>query len=1281
MATIASLVVDLTANTAKFQRNMKAAMGPVEQFRIQVERATKSIDDFARQAKKTAAIAGAAFTGLAAVGAKFVNLASEAQQLNNVINQSFGEMAAAVNDWAEKTGNILGRSTHTMRSYAGYMQALIKPIVGVNDIAAEMSMTLAELAVDLAAFYDREDDEAFTALRSALMGEIEPMKKFGVAMTQAELQAFALSQGINKKISAMTEAEKVMLRYRYLIDRTRIAQGTALREANEYANTTKALKEEFREQAESIGHILMPAYAYVVDKTRELIRWFGSLDNATKTQITQWGLIGVSVLGFVSVLATAGSAVAVFIKGLMLLGSVIGFITSPMVLAITLIALAVAALYTAWEQNWGGIQDKTQKVWEAIKPIVDKVSEWLNTAWQWAINLAGNAWKWLKETTWSEKIADIKSWLTAGWEWLINIAGTAWDWLTKTTWAEKISDIKGWLSTAWDWVINLGGSAWVWIDRNLPWLADTMRWIWDKLQSAWEWSISKAGDAWDKLGDSAFAKWIDEVKAKITDSKAWKWTIDVALPAVIEGGKAVINAVVELGGEVYDAIKKGFKDGDWGPLFGIASDIWSTGALIKLGLELAGHELDKIKQAIIKAFGLSGGINSVVGTGIVIGVMTIGIQLAEAWAKKDYDNFVRNVIAAGIAGVFGGMIGGPAGAIVTFDIVLNLKLGETIYDEIENIIGYIKYMFEEGVSLWDMIRGRYPDDMMGFGEWLEKQKGIVDEPLPPPERAVNPIWDIPESELSKYVQIYPVRTPVEDIIDTTKPLLNITESERQMLAALAQLEAGIDGIEGMAAVVEVVFNRMEQNAKLYGSTVEEVIRKANQFEPVMTGKFDELLTSGKIAAEALEAVDLALRRLAEGAGVTRGATYFANLDIVRKRNPNHWMLDPTKMIPTVTIGGHTFGIAGYAEGTPWTGWGALDEVAGIVHKREAVIPWRVLKKGPLAVLEFLGMPGFQSGRVPESVPGLSSAQASITNMQSMFNSIGKTILSGLSKLFEILSHAIETIALALVGEEKVAEIKEVFASMRTALDDFEKSLTETTETNTDTTAEQLTMWQKLKAGLQSLMDKLNATAYAQQFYESVLNKLNPIANLFSALLNQITPALNALMVPIILLTQIFGTVLTPVLRALFPVFKTLGLIVAEVVLVFVEAWNTLAKLVKYATLGFVDMVVVTTDIRNAIDTLKSMTWESALKFDELNKEISEATRNVPQGLKLVSNRIAAADNIPSVQSIQPQERQGDQIEINIEGNVFGINDLKKIILEAVAEAQRRSALASNGVSG
>src|SRR5690606_4607967 len=69
--------------------------------------------------------------------------------------------------------------------------------------------------------------------------------------------------------------------------------------------------------------------------------------------------------------------------------------------------------------------------------------------------------------------------------------------------------------------------------------------------------------------------------------------------------------------------------------------------------------------------------------------------------------------------------------------------------------------------------------------------------------------------------------------------------------------------------------------------------------------------------------------------------------------------------------GRILGLPGFQSGTPWTGWGPIDEVAGVVHRREAVIPWDVLRRGPAAVLEFLGAPGFQSGYVPAAIGGIS----------------------------------------------------------------------------------------------------------------------------------------------------------------------------------------------------------------------------------------------------------------------------------------------------------------------
>lgn len=1318
MATIASLVVDLTANTARFQRNMQSARGPVDQFRVSIDRAAKDIDKLAQKARKTAAIATAAFTGLVAGGAKFVNYASQAEQLNNVVNQAFGDMASAVNKWAEETGDSLGRSTHTMRSYAGYLQAMIRPVVGVNEAAAEMSLGLAELAIDLAAFYDKTDDEAFTALRSAIMGEIEPMKKFGVAMTQAELQAFALANGIQKNISNMTEAEKVQLRYQYIMDRTRIVQGTALREADEYANVTKALSEEFREQAEAIGHVLMPAYKYILDQVRGLIRWFGSLDNSTKTQIAQWGLVGAALLGFVAVVATVGAAIAAFIKGLMVLGSVIGFITSPVVIAITLIALAVAALYTAWNNNWGGIKDLTT---EAVESILGKWGELV--AW-WETSEFGQAireaWADIVEVWQSDElslpqkviktvsivantIADLVPSIRAIWDlWTDGdlslkekMLGTV-SIVTSSVSGLVESIVRWWINTtvtlAEKVVILLGLNP----DENA--FIDFLR----KIQGIWNNQELTLGEkVVESLrlipGAETVINFIADVKDKITNSDLWKWTVDVALPVVVDTGETVIKAIIEFGGEIYEAVKTGFTTGDWGPAFGIASDLWSAGALIKLGFELADYWFALIKAKIIKGLGLSQVASGLIGTGLVIGAITIGVQLAEAMAKGDYENFMKNIVAASIAGVFGGLIGGPAGAIVTFDIVLNLKLGETVINELENIFGYIQYMMSEGMTIWDMIMGRHPEDLMGYGEWLEKKMGIVDEPLSV-QLAENPIWNIPESELEKYVTFGPTITfpygfdprsgtwlpgtgpEIEDIIRLQAQSdvfanLRDTLAENNIvldeyLIRLGKSESGLHDLTSSVSSARGEFQLLAgTRAKL-----EQLLGTIDWEDPAQrTYAAIHWLRLGienefGIIADAANRLGVTLEEAIKLWWVAGG--------------PKLRTLESLDVVLTLGKTGREI-LAGFAGGG-YTGNYPVDEVVGVVHGQELVIPAWAVRKGLPGILEFLGVPGFQEG-TPVVVRGLSEAQTSVTNMQTLFSDIGKTIVGGLAKLFEIISQGIESLAISLVGEEKVAEIKEVFASMRTALDDFAKSLTETSNTSENTTKDQLSWWDKLKTGFQAVWNGLNITAHAQQFYNSILQQLNPVAQLFSALLSELSPAIQILLVPVKLVAEALGAALLPILKALFPAFKLIGTVLLTVAEVVGSVWNTLLDLIS--ALPFVDLTkykIKIQELTKAKQKLINMTWEDAEKFAELNQEVGEAVRNVPQGLKIVSNRLAAAGySVPGLHNLayeEPNDRVTEQkVEIHIHGSIYGVDELKRVIKTTVAETQRRVSLATNGV--
>lgn len=176
----------------------------------------------------------------------------------------------------------------------------------------------------------------------------------------------------------------------------------------------------------------------------------------------------------------------------------------------------------------------------------------------------------------------------------------------------------------------------------------------------------------------------------------------------------------------------------------------------------------------------------------------------------------------------------------------------------------------------------------------------------------------------------------------------------ELMARLVQAEAGIEDFEGKVAVAAVVLNRLA--AQEFPDSIREIIYQTNQFESVLNGTIDTV----RATEEAFKAVHAAL----QGFDPTGGATFFWNPDIAT----SGWFKQAVasgKLVLTTRIGRHEFfRPAGYEDGTPWTGWGPLDEVAGVVHRREAVIPWDVLRRGPAAVLEFLGAPGFQEGRVP-----------------------------------------------------------------------------------------------------------------------------------------------------------------------------------------------------------------------------------------------------------------------------------------------------------------------------
>ena len=158
-------------------------------------------------------------------GKACLDAGSDLAEVQNVVDVTFGDMASNIDDFANKSMKAFGLSTLQAKKFAGTMGAMLKSSGITGGALEEMSKTIVGLTGDMASFYNINQEEAFTKIRAGLAGEIMPLRELGVNMSVANLEAYALANGINKAYSEMSQAEQVMLRYNYLLAVTGDAQG------------------------------------------------------------------------------------------------------------------------------------------------------------------------------------------------------------------------------------------------------------------------------------------------------------------------------------------------------------------------------------------------------------------------------------------------------------------------------------------------------------------------------------------------------------------------------------------------------------------------------------------------------------------------------------------------------------------------------------------------------------------------------------------------------------------------------------------------------------------------------------------------------------------------------------------------------------------------------------------------------------------------------------------------------------------------------------------------
>lgn len=204
-------------------------------------------------------------------GKEAIELASDLTEVDNVVNKAFGNMRGEMDALAESAIKNLGMSRLMAYQTGSTFMSMGKSMLTSSEDAKNMALELTKLTANMASFFNVSQDLASIALKSIYTGETETLKQYGVVMTEVNLKQFALEQGITKSYSAMSQSEKVMLRYQYVMSQLSYIGDDFIDTQDSWANQTRILSEQWKEFMGIIGNGLITVLTPVVQFLNKIV--------------------------------------------------------------------------------------------------------------------------------------------------------------------------------------------------------------------------------------------------------------------------------------------------------------------------------------------------------------------------------------------------------------------------------------------------------------------------------------------------------------------------------------------------------------------------------------------------------------------------------------------------------------------------------------------------------------------------------------------------------------------------------------------------------------------------------------------------------------------------------------------------------------------------------------------------------------------------------------------------------------------------------------------------
>lgn len=343
MSNLASINVRFNVNLKEFSTEMQSALREVNAFGQKMQSVGRTLS-------------AAVTLPIAAAGVAAVKFGSDFQESTNKVEVAFGKSADSVKEFSKTTLESFGISKGSALEMASLFGDMSTSMGLPQKEAAKMSTTLVGLAGDLASFKNIGIDQAQTALKGIFSGEMESLKQLGVVMSVAALQEYAYSKGLKEKIADMTEAEKVQLRYNFVLSKTTNSQGDFERTGGGASNQMRIFQETLKEIATSLGEVILPVFTKIISKVNEWLKSFNGLSDGAKTIIVVIAGIAAAIGPLLLAVGAVASAIPAITSGFAAMGIVTTASLGSILAPIAAVAAGLALIAYVVVNNWAPIK-------------------------------------------------------------------------------------------------------------------------------------------------------------------------------------------------------------------------------------------------------------------------------------------------------------------------------------------------------------------------------------------------------------------------------------------------------------------------------------------------------------------------------------------------------------------------------------------------------------------------------------------------------------------------------------------------------------------------------------------------------------------------------------------------------------------------------------------------------------------------------------------------------------------------------------------------------------